>query len=163
MTAARIDLAISVAIAAFGAAVWWGTLRIDTSAGLLEGPRLLPTLVASGLVVLSAGLAVHAAGRLLARSPDGDGSSTAEWSGFIRVAAPLLALVFVYVALLNGFGYLLATALTAPTAFLLFGNRGWQQVVVLPVGLAVLFYVLFFQLLGMFDPPGAVFDLSVNF
>lgn len=163
MTAARVDLAISVAVAAFGAIVWWGTLRIDTGAGLLDGPRLLPTLVASGLMVLSAGLAVHAVGRLIARSSEGDGASAAEWRGFIRISAPLLALVFLYVVLLNGFGYLLATMLTAPMAFLLFGNRGWRQALILPVGLAVLFYVLFFHLLGMFDPPGAVFDLSVNF
>lgn len=163
MTAARIDLAISAVVTAFALLVWWGTVQIDTEAGLFEGPRLLPSIVGTGLLMLSAGLAVHAVSRMAVGAAVRGRADPVDLRGFVRVSAPLLVLLFSYVALLNGFGYLLATVLAAPAAFLLFGNRGPLQVLVLPIMLAVLFYVLFFHLLGMFDPPGTVLDLSQSF
>jgi hypothetical protein len=163
VTAARNDLGISAVVTAFALLVWWGTVQIDTEAGLFEGPRLLPSIVGTGLLMLSAGLAAHAAWRIATGAPSGGPPEPVDWRGFARVAAPLLVLLFSYVALLIGFGYLLATVLAAPAAFLLFGNRGPLQVLVLPIMLAVLFYVLFFHLLGMFDPPGTVLDISQSF
>ena len=160
MTAAWGDLAISAAVAFLGLFMWWGALQIETDAGLFEGPRLFPCLVATGLLVLAAVLAATAALKTSGETVGDKGFTTTSWRSFWTVALPLTGMLILYVGLFNGFGYLIATLLVAPGAFWLFGCRGPLQVVVLPTALVVAMYLLFFRVLGMFDPPGTILDLS---
>jgi putative tricarboxylic transport membrane protein len=163
MTAARSDLATSVAVALLGLVVWWGTVGIDTEAGLFEGPRLLPCIVGTGLLVLASVLGVGAALRMAGDARSTAASQSDPTDGGVKdmgVAIPISGLLIFYVGLLIGFGYLIATLVVAPFAFWLFGNRGRKHLLVLPTILTVVYYVLFFQLLGMFDPPGEILDVS---
>jgi hypothetical protein len=68
---------------------------------------------------------------------------------------------------LNGFGqiwfgYFAATLFCGICVFRLFGNSWRAAVLHGAIGASVL-YALFFWLLGLYDPPGTVLDLTLPF
>ena len=75
----------------------------------------------------------------------------------IRVL-PLSLLSFLYVWLFKGFGYIPATLVLLYAGCFLFRVRG-LQLVMLPPFATLLFYYLFFSLMGVFEPPAEIFDL----
>lgn len=58
------------------------------------------------------------------------------------------------------FGYLLPTAIVAPIALWAFGVRHKVGLMIAAILCPAIFYLLFFQLLGVFPPLGEIFDLS---
>ncbi|WP_315983339.1 hypothetical protein [Aliamphritea spongicola] len=66
---------------------------------------------------------------------------------FLFKVLPLSVLSFVYVWLFQGFGYILATIVTLAIACYLFGVRGLRLLILPPV-VSVIFYYLFFGLMG---------------
>jgi hypothetical protein len=163
----QVNLAISTVTALVGVFVWWGAVNFDTDAGLFEGARLLPCIVGTGLIILAGVLLASGLGEeKTEKSSDAANEEDADdygWRGLKTVAIPLTAIVLIYVGLLNGFGYLFATLLVAPAFFKLFGNQGTKHGLVIPIITAIVFYVLFFMVLGLFDPPGEILDFSEIF
>lgn len=160
MTAARYDLIIAVAVAFFGFFVAIGTLDIETTDQLFEGAKLLPSIVFCGLVLLAAVLAGDAVMRMR-NERDGKSEDQAhDWRLFLCTSAPMIALMIVYVGLLDAFGYLLGTVIVAPFIFFVFGSRRIVSTVITSTLTAIILYLIFFKGLRMFDPPGFLINLS---
>ncbi len=159
---ARINLAISFVVALLGLFVWWGTFQIDTDAGNFEEARLLPSVVGSALLLL-AGIQLASGTLGLSHDTKSEDIDAIQWQGLAPVAIPIMGMVILYVGLLSGFGYLISTMMIAPLAYLLFGNRGLKRAVILPLLVSIIYYIVFFKLLGMFDPPGSILDISEIF
>lgn len=106
------------------------------------------------LTVLSAGLCARAA-VLIARS--GWKLYEAGESGpILRYLLPIVVLGFVYVWLLEMFQYLLPTFFSLTATMMIFGNRGITRLVVVPIIVTVIFYVLFYGVFGLHEPPGTI-------
>ena len=167
----QVNLIISVFVALIGVFVCWGAINFDTDGGLFEGARLLPSITGAGLILLAVALLAGGADQekpenisnTVTQEDAEDDTEEYGWRGLKTVAIPLTATVLLYVGLLSGFGYLLATVLISTVFFRIFGNRGILHGLVLPVVMAVVFYVVFFIILGLFDPPGEILDLSEIF
>lgn len=69
---------------------------------------------------------------------------------------PIIGLSFLYIWLLVIAQYVLPTILIFSATLALFGNRGWRALVALPIAGTLVFYVLFYGLLGLFEPEGAL-------
>ena len=142
--AARV---VGLALATAGLATAGLSLGLGSGMGDAWGPRMVPLLAASALT--AAGLA-DAAWPHPAVVPDAAGAG--------RVAL-LLGLAVLYVAAIDRVGYLLSTALAAPAALTLFGQRRIPVLVAAAIGLPVALHLVFFRLLGVFPPWGVWFDL----
>ena len=143
---------VGLVLAGFGFAAAVASLAIGTGWGAGSwGPRAVP-LLAAGTMVL-AGLAdAFGARQDPVRSPD-DG--TGRWW------VPLLVAIAVgYVLLIDRTGYLFATALAAPSVFLLFGMRSPLWLALVAIGVPLALHLVFFRLLAVFPPLGSWFDLS---
>ena len=73
--------------------------------------------------------------------------------------ATLLALAIGYVWLVSKLGYLIATGLITPAAMWLFGIRNWFGLLLSAFICPAIYYLIFFELLGVFPPYGEWFDL----
>jgi len=139
-----------------GVLVLFGGVAIAASLGLEAGPqggvgpRLFPLAVSAVLVAI--GLAE------LRLAHAGSGMPVPAIPG-IRGVATLLALTAAYVVAIGQVGYLPSTAVMAPAAFAIFGIRRPAALVAAALLCPTLFHLLFFELLGIFPPYGARFDL----
>jgi hypothetical protein len=140
----------AIALLATGAvaltASFWIPLDYDGS----MGARVFP-LISAGVLILLGGL--------MLRPVKANEETEASHAGIPAGPLMLLALVVFYLWLISKLGYLISTGLVTPVALWLFGIRN-------PVGLAVAaltapftFHLIFFEVLGVFPPHGAWFDL----
>ena len=79
-----------------------------------------------------------------------------EAGPILRYLLPLVALGFLYVWLLEQFQYLLPTFVTLTATMAIFGNRGLVRLVAVPAVVTVLFYILFYGIFGLNEPPGEI-------
>lgn len=77
----------------------------------------------------------------------------------IYFAGPVFLLTAVYGVFLYWFGYLLSTWIVALVGFSLFHNSKKIALINAIVG-SLIFYYLFIKLMGVYDPPGRMIDLS---
>ena len=71
----------------------------------------------------------------------------------------LLLLSLSYVWTISAVGYLIATAIAAPLALLIFGVRSVLGLCAAAVLCPAIYHLIFFDLLGVFPPLGRWFDL----
>jgi hypothetical protein len=78
---------------------------------------------------------------------------------------PMTAIAFVYIWLIELFQYPAPTFLVAAASLAMFGNRGWRRLLFAPLIATLVYYVLFFGLLGLNEAPGLLweFDNQVYF
>ncbi|WP_165839987.1 tripartite tricarboxylate transporter TctB family protein [Motiliproteus coralliicola] len=119
------------------------------------GPRFFPQSICMLLAALGLVMALQGARK---KSAPGD-NSIFYGEVFVAKVLPLAVLSFVYLWLFVQFGYLLSTLVALYAAFLLFGVRG-KGLVLMPPLMTVLFYYLFFGLMGVFEPPAEIFNLT---
>lgn len=126
------------------------SLQVETGQGGSIGPRLFP--LATSVLIAALGLAEILEGRARAgpKRPSGD-----TLPGIVMLAAVSV----MYIAAIGQVGYLLATGLAAPAAFWIFGVRRPLGLLASALLCPVLFHLVFFEVLGIFPPYGAVFDL----
>lgn len=137
---------IATALGAFGL---WGASLIARQPDVLGGPHVVPQ--AAAICLLAAGIGI-----LLAALVPGKVARTTS-------ATPLVFLIvgvgIAYVRAIDAVGYLPATLAVAPLAFMAFGGRGWTGAILPGLAVATTIYLIFFVLLGVYDPPGRYFDL----
>lgn len=73
---------------------------------------------------------------------------------------PMVAAAFLYVWLNQMFQYFGPTILAAIVSLAMFGNRTWARLTVVPVIGAVVYYVLFFGIMGLHETPGTVWEFN---
>lgn len=71
---------------------------------------------------------------------------------------PMVVIAFGYVWFNEMFQYPLPTALAAVLALAMFGNRNWPRLVAAPILATLIYYVLFYGLLGLHEAPGTVWE-----
>jgi len=121
----------------------------DFPIGVLVSTTLLALALCAGAVVVLArsGWRVY--------EPD-------EAGPLLRYLLPIVALGFFYVWLLEQFQYLLPTFFTLAASLAIFGNRGPIRLIAIPTGVAILFYVLFYGVFGLNEPPGEILSYENN-
>ena len=134
-----------------GAFFLWGASLIERQEGVLGGPHVVPQAASFFLICLGIGIL---GGAFLQDRKSSD-----------RDPMPLFIFLVVgggiaYVLVINAVGYFPATLVFAPLAFAAFGGRGLMRTVVPGIIAAVVIYLIFFKILGIFDPPGRFFNFN---
>jgi hypothetical protein len=83
-------------------------------------------------------------------------TESGEFDAFIRHLVPIVALGFLYVWCIEMFPYPLPTFAALSAALALYGNRGAVRLIVVPFVVTILFYVLFYGVLGLSESLGTV-------
>ena len=135
-----------VVLIAVGALLFKQTFLIPLdpySAGV--GPRFFP----QSLCVVLAGL-----GLLLIFTAKNNTAANSQFDSkaFMAKVLPLVVLSAIYLTLFWLLGYLLASMISLAIAGYLFGVRG-KSLELLAIIASLLFYYLFFALMGVFEPP----------
>jgi hypothetical protein len=150
------DGAAGICVAVLGAIVIVVSQDIQGYGDDPVGPKFLPVAGASLLVLLGLWLAIAS----LAAPSTVDGGTGTGPGRFLRAVLPLGILGILYALALPIFGYLLPTLLTLPVVLLIFGIRSPMALARLTLVTTAAFYLLFFMLLGVYDPPGEWLDIS---
>jgi hypothetical protein len=79
-----------------------------------------------------------------------------EASLLLKFVVPLVLAGGVYIALMTMFQYPLPTFAATVVALVMFDNRGWTRLLVIPLIAALGYYIVFYALLGLHEPPGTV-------
>jgi len=151
------ELALALVVVAFGAAVVWQTTQIRISPAYAKvGPRVIPYIVGSGLVLVGLWLAVEAlTGRAThpsAGSEDVDPTLPTDW----RTVGLLGAALVVYLVLLEPAGFVVASTLLFAGAAFAMGSRRIARDAGLGVVLAAVLYLGFTRGLGLRLPTGVL-------
>ncbi|HID02737.1 MAG TPA: tripartite tricarboxylate transporter TctB family protein, partial [Desulfobacterales bacterium] len=83
-----------------------------------------------------------------------------EADSLFRYVVPMVAIASVYILFIHMFQYPVATFVTSIGALIIYGNRGYKRLIVIPLIATVIYYVVFFGLLGLFEEPGTVWSYS---
>ncbi|RPJ26024.1 MAG: tripartite tricarboxylate transporter TctB family protein [Chloroflexi bacterium] len=127
--------------------------QIGTGAGfIVVGPRIFPTVVGVGFVVLGL-LFLLRTTVLLDRDLVAEVTTeeaTTEWSTTILALLSLVA----YASLLHPLGYTLATALFFPVAGRILGSSRLRRDIIIGLALGFAIYLIFTRVLGVRLPAG---------
>ncbi len=155
-TATRIaELIIAAVVIALGVYIVWETrgIRVPPVQARV-GPRVIPYLVGTGLIVLGVWLALEIlSGRGASPTDDAEDADTSlptDWRCLSMLAAALL----VYLALLERAGFIIASASLFFGAAFGMGSRKILRDIAIGVLLSAAIYVLFTDGLGLRLPAG---------
>jgi putative tricarboxylic transport membrane protein len=153
-TKALLGLRIaSLVVIGLGGIILTQVSQIGTGAGfIVVGPRIFPTVVGVGILVLGLLFLLRATVLLdkdLATEVTIE-EATTDWPTTIL---SLLSLV-VYASLLRPLGYTLATALFFPVAGRILGSTRLQRDIIVGVILGLVIYLTFTRILGVRLPAG---------
>jgi hypothetical protein len=79
-----------------------------------------------------------------------------EAEPLVKFVMPLLIAGGVYIACTTMFQYPLPTIGATAVALAMFGNRGWYRLLAIPLLGTLVYYIVFYALLGLHEPPGTV-------
>lgn len=130
-----------------------GTAEIVLSEEGLIGPRFVPQIVSSLLVALGGALAWS--GARSAVPVLGEAGPALPW----RAAVVVLIGIF-YVQAFMAVGYFLSTIFATAAALLLFGVRRPLSLMLGSILVAIVWYITFVRLMGVFDPPGRLLSFQ---
>jgi hypothetical protein len=147
------DAATGASIIALGMFFLWGAELIDVYGDDAIPSDFFPRAIS--ILLILAGAALAAGGVVAARRVT---PTSQDWRDFGRVTLPLAALTVGYAVLWRQIGYLGASMIVAPLMFLVFGNRGWRDALLVPAVVVIVFFVLFFSLMGLHDAPGRLLN-----
>ncbi|MEO1310398.1 MAG: tripartite tricarboxylate transporter TctB family protein [Pseudomonadota bacterium] len=139
------DFLAGGACIAVGAFFLWGALHIETQPGVLGGPHVVPTAASLALLLLGALIL------LTALTAPAATAAPAKATPFVFA---IVGVGLAYVWAIGAIGYLPATFAVAPAAFFAFGGRGFKGALLPGTVTACAIYLIFFQGLGAYDPPG---------
>ena len=116
------------------------------------GARDFPIIVI-GLMIL---LAIVLLAQAWRRRAGGPAPASGEFGEIGRYLLPMAAIGFLYVWFVDMFQYAVPTFLAGVGSLAMFGNRGWARLAVAPFAATLVYYVLFFGILGLDESPGTV-------
>ncbi len=144
----RVDpagLVIALILLALAGLVYWDTNRLELNAVYGIGPKAMPYVVATGLLLLALGNAVLALkGALPARE-------TIDFGALALILGGLIALIAL---IAFGGGFILATAVLFAAVSTAFGRRAVLTDLLIGLGLGLATYLLFAKLLALTLPVG---------
>jgi len=154
----RVDLAelvLAVGVVIFGLLIVWQTTHIRvTPAYAKVGPRVIPYIVGSGLVIIGVWVAVEAlTGRGSAptsESEDADPTLPTDWRTVGMIAVALVA----YLLLMERAGFVIASALLYAGSAIAMGSRKVAQNIAIGVILSFVVFAGFTRGLDLRLPAG---------
>jgi putative tricarboxylic transport membrane protein len=151
------ELLLALGTVAFAVAVLWQTTQIRlTPAYSKVGPRVIPYIVGTGLLLVGLWLAVEAfSGRRVAPSAESEDADPSQPTDWRTVGLLVLALV-AYLVLIEPGGFVVASALLFAGAAFAMGSRHLFRDVALGVLLAAALYAGFTRGLGLDLPAGVL-------
>jgi len=85
-----------------------------------------------------------------------------EMEPVLRFVVPLVLIGFTYVWCIAMFQYPLPTLIATIFSLMMFGNRGWYRLLAVPLISTLVYYVLFYALLGLHESPGMVWEYETQ-
>lgn len=85
-----------------------------------------------------------------------------EMDGFLRYVVPMIATGVAYLWAIEMFQYALPTVLAGVAALAVFGNRGWGRVLGVALAITLVYYGVFYGVLGMYETPGTVWSYDTR-
>lgn len=85
-----------------------------------------------------------------------------EWKPAVRYVVPTAAIGFAYVWFITMFQYPLPTLIATVCALAMFGNRGLGRLLLIPLVSTLIYYILFYALLGLHEAPGTVWEYETQ-
>lgn len=146
------QVAVALGVLALGLVVLWQASVIPGEGLDPRGPRLFPLLV--GLIWT--GLAIIFVGQTIASLARGGALPRSEALRHTPRVLLLVVLVVVYALGLEPVGYLLTTVVLFPLACLILGSRQHVRDVLVGLGMALVLYYSFTELLGIHLPSGVL-------
>ena len=147
-TARRIDpagIVVAALLVIFAAAIFFDTSRLNLAATYGVGPKAMPYVIASGLVLLAVGNLVIAL-----REPP-PARESADPRAIILILGGLAVLI-AFIGL--GVGFIPAIAVLFATTAAAFGRRAFLTDLAIGFGLGVLIFIVFDKLLTLSLPAG---------
>ena len=83
-----------------------------------------------------------------------------EADGLLRYILPMIVIALLYIMLITMFQYPASTFVASFAALMIYGNRGYKRLIVIPLIATVIYYVVFYGVLGLFEEPGTVWSYS---
>lgn len=142
----------SIALALIGAGAMLASIDIprDPDGGL--GARVFPMMSSGALILLGT------IGFLAGLKPVAARKEKTDSRLLVQITA-VLALSLFYVWIIGKLGYLISTALVAPSILLLFGVHNPLVLLTAAIVCPAVYHAIFFMGLGVFPPYGEWFDL----
>ena len=149
------ELALAVAVVLFGALVLYETTQIRvTPAYSKVGPRVIPYIVGTGLVLVGLWLTIQAlVGKSAAPSTESEDVDVTLPTDWVTVGGIAVALV-VYLLLIERAGFVVASAVLYVGAAFAIGSRRLVRDIPVGVALAVVVYLVFTRGLDLRLPAG---------
>lgn len=143
-------LAIALILLALAGVIWWDMTQLRILSPYDLGPKVMPAIVCTGLVVLAVGNGISA---LRGTLPERE---SLDWKPIILILGGLAVLIAL-IAL--GLGFMIGTAILFAATSAAFGRRAFVTDLLIGAGLAVVVYVLLGKLLTLSLPAGPLENL----
>jgi len=85
-----------------------------------------------------------------------------EWEPAARYVVPTVLIGFTYVWFMTMFQYPLPTLVATIATLAMFGNRGLFRLFLIPLIGTLIYYILFYALLGLHEAPGTVWEYDTQ-
>jgi hypothetical protein len=144
------DIGIGIALALIGFAIFTMSFSLGSQQWGAESARIFPQVVSAVIFLLSLQLIREGWHSVNFRPVFNAMSGHVFW---------LFLTATIYIALIEKIGYVLATAVIAPAAFWLFGERSPKFLLVSSILCPVAMHLIFFVGLEIYPPVGEYFDL----
>lgn len=83
-----------------------------------------------------------------------------EADNLLRYIVPMVVIASFYILLIHMFQYPVATFFASIGGLIIYGNRGFKRLLIIPLIVTVIYYVVFYGILGLFEEPGTVWSYS---
>ncbi len=149
------EVAVALCVVAMGIVILIETQDIRVPKAFTSvGPRVVPTIVGWGLIVVGAWYAIEVLiGKTAvpaADAEDADPTLPANWGVLAGLAATLL----LYAFLMKPAGFVIASTVLFTLSAIVMGSRHFLRDLVIGLAAAVLTYLVFSEWLGIRLPPG---------
>lgn len=145
-------LVAGVLMVGFGLFMLGQALDIEATGDLISGPRLFPLVITVAWTVLSACYLGQQLLHLVRRT---DTLPAEPFAHALRVLG-VLAVLVAYAFALEPVGYLVSTFVLFVAVAALLGSHHWMRDIVIGLGLSVVVYLSFTQLLAVRLPSGVL-------
>jgi putative tricarboxylic transport membrane protein len=140
-------LAIGLGLLALAGVIGLDTARMQVPPTYAKvGPQVFPVIIAVGLALIGALIALSARGRPIVETAEG----RTDWTAVAVIAAALV----VHMNILKPVGFIPASALLFFAVAFAFGSRNYLRDAAIAIGLAALVYAGFVYGLGLRLPAG---------
>ncbi len=147
----RGEVVAGLAVTALGLFFWWGTTLLSVAPFYARiGPKMFPTLIGGGLIIIGLWLTVVGWRKSWVAPPDDGGPPTADWRAMGLIGGGLI----LHMLLIERLGFAPAGAVLFAATAAAFGSRRIGASLLGGFVLCLIVYVGFAKGLGLTLPPG---------